>query len=53
MVHKKASIGSIKAALLSLGLDVDADPEAPEVSAEDIEQAVKEALAAESETPDF
>ena len=47
------SIGSIKAALLSLGLDVDADPEAPEVSAEDIEQAVKEALAAESETPDF
>jgi hypothetical protein len=41
------SIGSIKAALLSLGMDVDADPDAPEVSADDIHQALKEALDAE------
>jgi hypothetical protein len=48
------SIGDIKNALLSLGMDVDADPDAPKVF-EELEQAVKEALAAEgeSETPDF
>ena len=46
------SIGSIKAALLSLGMDVDADPDAPQVF-EELEQAVKEALAAEGNTPDF
>jgi hypothetical protein len=41
------SIGSIKAALLSLGMDVDADPDAPEVSADELHQALKEALDAE------
>ena len=41
------SIGDIKAALLSLGMDVDADPDAPEVSADEIHQALKEALDAE------
>jgi hypothetical protein len=42
------SIGSIKAALLSLGMNVDADPDASKVF-EELEQAVKEALAAEGE----
>ena len=50
------AIGDIKAALLSLGMDVDADPDAPEVSAEEIHQMLKEALdaeLAEGNTPDF
>ena len=49
------SIGDIKSALLSLGMDVDADPDADSdaPSQDEIEQALKEALAAEANTPDF
>ena len=43
------SIGSIKAALLSLGMDVDADPDAPEVTDAEVDAALSEALAAEGE----